>query len=396
MSVGNLAPVLRQFLTDANGDPLAGGKVYAYQAGTTTPQNTYTDSTLGTPNANPVVLDSAGSAPIWLDPALSYKFVVKDSGGVTQYTTDNVAGLAYTNSISTAALQDGCVTTAKLADSAVTAAKLASDASVDANRPVNTNNIRNNAITSGKLASSALYLSVVSKVTTYFATAADDVIMCDASSGGWTLNLPTAVGITGKRLRIVRTDSTPANTLTVDPNSSETVGGSLTKLLMTKDESIEIVSDGSNWLLLSHTCDTQTVGYTPTISWTSTSTPLGTWRRVGDCAEFTGKVPCNGAPSGAGLNISLPSGLSIDTNKLAGENTSIASLGEASFDDTGVTAYISGTVFYSSTTTVNIGVPNVAGTFPVRNAVTPTTPFTFGSGDSVNWKFKVPITNWWS
>ena len=48
-----------QFLM-ADGTPLVGGKVYTYAAGTTTPQATYTDAGGGTPNENPVVLDSRG------------------------------------------------------------------------------------------------------------------------------------------------------------------------------------------------------------------------------------------------------------------------------------------------------------------------------------------------
>jgi len=45
-----------------NGAPLAGGKLYFYTTGTTTPKDTYADSGLGTPNANPVEADADG---IW-------------------------------------------------------------------------------------------------------------------------------------------------------------------------------------------------------------------------------------------------------------------------------------------------------------------------------------------
>lgn len=73
---------------DSNGAPLSGGKVYTYSAGTVTPKATYTDSTESTPNANPVILDSAGRANIWINGA--YKFVVKDSSDVTIRTVDNI------------------------------------------------------------------------------------------------------------------------------------------------------------------------------------------------------------------------------------------------------------------------------------------------------------------
>lgn len=74
-------------LCDDNGDPLNGGKVNIYQAGTTTPDTsypTYDDAIAGTnANANPVVLDSAGRAQIWLQAGRRYKLVVTDSANVT-------------------------------------------------------------------------------------------------------------------------------------------------------------------------------------------------------------------------------------------------------------------------------------------------------------------------
>lgn len=90
----NLAPDFVQQYFDDSGDPLAGGLVYAYIAGTTTPQATYTTAAGSTANANPVVLDSNGRAAIWLDPTLSYKLVIKTSAGVTIKTVDTIAGSA--------------------------------------------------------------------------------------------------------------------------------------------------------------------------------------------------------------------------------------------------------------------------------------------------------------
>ena len=43
--MASLSPNAKQQFFDANGNPLAGGKVYTYAAGTTTPIVTYTDST---------------------------------------------------------------------------------------------------------------------------------------------------------------------------------------------------------------------------------------------------------------------------------------------------------------------------------------------------------------
>lgn len=77
---------------DNNGNPLAGGALWTYQAGTTTPQVTYTDATGGTPNPNPVPLNARGEASIWLSTAQSYKLLLVDGFGVTipGWPIDNV------------------------------------------------------------------------------------------------------------------------------------------------------------------------------------------------------------------------------------------------------------------------------------------------------------------
>lgn len=75
-------------LTDNNGDPLGGGKVYTYSAGTTTPASLYTSSDKVSSATNPIILDGYGRAQVWADGR--YKFVVKTSADVTLYTLDNL------------------------------------------------------------------------------------------------------------------------------------------------------------------------------------------------------------------------------------------------------------------------------------------------------------------
>lgn len=65
---------------NSSGTPYAGAKLYFYLTGTTTPTDTYQDDALGTAHANPVVADSGGQfAPIYLDPAITYRAILKDS-----------------------------------------------------------------------------------------------------------------------------------------------------------------------------------------------------------------------------------------------------------------------------------------------------------------------------
>ena len=92
--------------TDQSNNPLAGGKVYSYQAGTLTPLTTYTDATLTVPNPNPVILDAYGKAQIWLGP-YTYKLNVTDVNNVQHpdYPVDNLQSIQTTASnIATAAV----------------------------------------------------------------------------------------------------------------------------------------------------------------------------------------------------------------------------------------------------------------------------------------------------
>jgi len=83
---------------DNNGVPLAGGLIYTYQAGSSTPLVTYTDNGGTTANANPIVLDSSGRVPneIWLLNGYSYKFVITSASGTSLITLDNLYGILQT------------------------------------------------------------------------------------------------------------------------------------------------------------------------------------------------------------------------------------------------------------------------------------------------------------
>jgi microcystin-dependent protein len=92
----NLSPIGNgfQFFT-TTGLPLAGGKIYTYQAGSSTPLATYTDNTATVANANPIVLGSDGrpADEIWLTYGYNYKFVLKTADDSTIQTYDNLYGI---------------------------------------------------------------------------------------------------------------------------------------------------------------------------------------------------------------------------------------------------------------------------------------------------------------
>lgn len=70
---------------DTLGNPLAGGLIYFFEAGTSTPLNTYADVNMDAANTNPVVLDSSGFATIFLLPEL-YDVFVHDSTDTLIYS----------------------------------------------------------------------------------------------------------------------------------------------------------------------------------------------------------------------------------------------------------------------------------------------------------------------
>lgn len=98
-------PFVKARFFDRCGKPLAGGKVYTYEANTTTAKTTYKDPYGLTPNTNPIVLDAAGEADIYLDG--TYRIRITDRNDVLvndvakigswfsdnlQDTLDNISG----------------------------------------------------------------------------------------------------------------------------------------------------------------------------------------------------------------------------------------------------------------------------------------------------------------
>lgn len=88
-----LPPVM--MFSDEFGKPLVGGKLYSYEAGTTTPLALYTDIDRTVPFSNPIILDAAGTPGQPVYPAAqSYKYVLTDANDVQVFAADNIATAA--------------------------------------------------------------------------------------------------------------------------------------------------------------------------------------------------------------------------------------------------------------------------------------------------------------
>lgn len=91
--LGTVAPYPNPPYLDASGNPCALCTINSYVTGaSSTPLDTFTTAALNVANANPIVLDAAGQASVYLTPGLTYRFVLKTAAGATLWTRDGIAG----------------------------------------------------------------------------------------------------------------------------------------------------------------------------------------------------------------------------------------------------------------------------------------------------------------
>ena len=108
----NLSPIGNgvSFL-GVTGLPLSGGKLYSYQAGSSTPLATYTTVSGLIANANPIILGTDGRTPneVWLTYGYNYKFILQDSAGGTIATYDDIYGILGTIPAASSTLPSGMI-----------------------------------------------------------------------------------------------------------------------------------------------------------------------------------------------------------------------------------------------------------------------------------------------
>src|SRR3954462_14212736 len=86
---GSIGLSLTQRLDNSSFEPLDGGTITFWAAGTTTPQNAYQDVSLTIPWPNPLTLDN-GNIPQLFFADGYIKFRISNAAGVTQLAADNV------------------------------------------------------------------------------------------------------------------------------------------------------------------------------------------------------------------------------------------------------------------------------------------------------------------
>jgi len=138
-----------------------------------------------------------------------------------------------------------------------------------------------------------------------------DLVLCSTNS--FTVTLPAAAGSTGQTIKIINTINDLSKLITISPNLK---GASRT--LNSNNESVEVISDGTNWQVLNHDTNNEWAAYTPAITQLGTVASVSFFsRRVGDSLQVMGKWK-NG-PSGLGgteVRIPFPANITSDSTKL--------------------------------------------------------------------------------
>ena len=132
-------------------------------------------------------------------------------------------------------------------------------------------------------------------------TATDEYVEASASGGAFTITLPAVSGTSGRSYVIKKISASSATlTVTIDGNGSETIDGSLTKVLHLLNESIHIKSNGSAWYVVDYYCPTVSGAF-----YTTASNSIG--------ASYDTKIVYNSTADNAGANLSLNTGTGVVT-----------------------------------------------------------------------------------
>ena len=90
---------------------------------------------------------------------------------------------------------------------------------------------------------------ITAVTATYTILSSDQFVLADTSSGGFTVTLPSAVGLKGQEFWVL-SSGTGTNNLTVEGAGSETINGALNVVINAQYEVVHVISDNANWLEL--------------------------------------------------------------------------------------------------------------------------------------------------
>jgi hypothetical protein len=191
---GTLAPIYRWTVLQ-DGKPAAGARLYSWLSGTNTPSPLYNSVDLAPAHAhtNPVIADSTGTFPVLYIDAINYRFMVTAADGTTIFPAqDDINGATG-------------------------------------------------------------MISVISVLGNYTITPNDGgevLILADATAGNLSIALYSAIGYTGRKIRVIKTDATN-NVVVINPFGGQLINGAIGWNIQAQYDGISFVSNGLNWVRFS-------------------------------------------------------------------------------------------------------------------------------------------------
>ena len=115
--------------------------------------------------------------------------------------------------------------------------------------PLNSENYYTKSEVLALIASPTLAITTDPITGDYTATSEDRIILVDASSSTVTITLPPTTSSEGKDFFIKKIDSSE-NSVNIDGNESEEIDGWDIIIMLTQNECIHVVCDGTNWQII--------------------------------------------------------------------------------------------------------------------------------------------------
>lgn len=235
-------------------------------------------------------------------------------------------------------------------------------------------------------------LSVVSISANYSVLTSDGAIICNASSGAFTVTLPTAVGVSGKNYIIKRIDSALANTIVLAAASGEFIDGYPSKNISTGNESYTIYSDGTNWQIQDHNIDTSWTQYAPTlVGFGTVSGSSFIWRRIGQNLEIRGQFVA-GTPTATIALVPFPSSaliVSALVSSILDAGKWVRQSGGGAIDKGGFMLYNNGSSNITFAAVETFGPSNTSTTLSAKNGNA-----IVATGETISLDATIPIDGW--
>lgn len=201
----------------------------------------------------------------------------------------------------------------------------------------------------------------------------------------------TAEGGSGIMMNVSSVTASTVSFVSVNTTTGALVGSTTASVWCQKSGADYANSSSSG--ILSSNADYGATPIAITGTWSTNSTYSAFVSRKGERAYFEGLITLSGAPNSAALALTLPAGFVIDTAKLPASNIRSEFGSTRVYDSSAGLALNLGQVQGLTSTTVSLQ-SQVSSTNTALGDITQASPVTFATGDSIYFKFDVPIVGW--